>query len=147
MLGDTPALGHATVSIGGETMSLAVALSRHVLRVEGSDAPDQLSLVNTTGKPLSLCVDRPVVVMGNGVDYSHDLGRIYDRIEALMSDDRAITADDEAERHERLQRRLWSMVKAVDDQEWNSSFRLGGPSAPPDSDDCQAGSAEIVLCR
>jgi hypothetical protein len=148
ILGDTPALGRATVAVGGETLSLAAALARHVLRVEGADTPDQLVLVNTTGTPLSLCVDRPVVVMGNGVGYSRDLEHIYDRIEDLVSADRtSAVPPDDTERHARLQQRLWSLVNAVDDKEWASPTRLGGPSAPPDSTDCPVGGASAVLCR
>ncbi|GGF02744.1 hypothetical protein GCM10011611_05270 [Aliidongia dinghuensis] len=147
MLGETPALGAATVSVGGETMSLATALARHVLRVEGTDAPDQLSLANTTDLPLSLCVDQPVVVMGNGIGYSRDLARVYDRIDALMSADRAPPAPDETNRHERLQQSLWSLVKAVDDKDWADRARLGGASAPPNGADCPVAGATTVLCH
>lgn len=126
ILGETPALGDATVSIGGKTMTLKAALDSHLMRVEGTDTPDRLALVNTTDRPLSLCVDRPVVVMGNGFAYSMDLRRIYDEIADLMRLDRPDT-------HEGLQRRLWSLVNTADE---------------PDTCDVKAGTtAMTVLCQ
>jgi hypothetical protein len=147
ILGETPALGDATVSVGDKTMALKTALARHLLRVEGTDAPDQLALVNTTDQPLSFCVGRPVVVMGNGMAYSADLKGVYDQIADLMRLDRpgppAPRPTDEPDRHERLQQRLWSLVNAADARE------LASPPSPSRSDgeDCTVRENATVLCR
>jgi hypothetical protein len=150
ILGETPALGDATVSLGDRTMSLKAALARHLLRIEGTDASDQLSLVNTTDQTLSLCVGRPVVVMGNGMAYSADLQGIYDRIADLMRLDRpSASMSDTAEEpglHDQLQQRLWSLVSDADERELASPWPLMGASAI-DRPDCAARTSATVLCR
>ncbi|HLZ67569.1 MAG TPA: hypothetical protein VKQ29_15160 [Aliidongia sp.] len=148
VLDETPALGEATVSVGDKTMSLKAALARRLLRIEGTDAPDQLTLVNTSDQTLSLCVGRPVVIMGNGVAYSADLRRIYDRIADLMRFE-APGADhpaDEADPHGQLQQRLWALVNAADEKELANVWPLGGAPAI-DRGDCAAKAAATVLCR
>jgi hypothetical protein len=150
ILGETPALGDATVSVGDRTMALKTALARHLLRIEGTDTPDQLSLVNTTDQPLSFCVGRPVVIMGNGVAYSADLKGIYDQIADLMRLDHpgfsTPRPTDEPDTHDRLQQRLWSLVTAADERELAMPWSPTGTSAI-DLKDCTVNGNATVLCR
>ena len=144
ILGETPALGEATVSIGDKTMPLKTALARHLLRIEGADTPDELSLANMTDQPLSLCVVRPVVIMGNGVAYSADLKRIYNQIVDLMRRDDpspATQPEDESSPHARLQQRLWSLVNAAGERD------LAAPKPQGASADCAVRENATVLCR
>ena len=150
ILGETPALGSATVSAGGSVMSLKTALARHLLRIEGTDTPDRLSLVNLTGQTLSFCVGKPVVIMGSGVAYSLDLARIYDRIAALMRQEAPAAADapstDTPDRHDRLQQRLWSLVNAADERALGPAWPLTG-TPTDDWDACIPRENETILCR
>jgi hypothetical protein len=148
ILGETPALGEATVSVGDKSMPLKAALARHLLRIEGTDTPDQVSLVNTTDQTLSFCVGRPVVIMGNGVAYSADLQRIYDQIVDLMRLDApsAPTPAEEPGPHARLQQRLWSLVNAADERELATPWPPTGASAI-DREDCAVSEHATVLCH
>jgi len=133
-------LGEATVAAGGTAMPLGTALARHLLRIEGTDTPDGLSLTNLTDQPLSLCVTRPVVVMGEGEGYSADVKRIYDRIVDLMQ--AAAPTPDE---HIRLQQRLWSLVNDEDARELAAPWPPTGTAAPP-AGGCVPGGNGAVLC-
>jgi len=151
MLGETAALGKATVSVDGKTMSFKTALARHLIRVEGTDTPNHLSLVNTTSQTLSFCVGEPIILMGNGLAYSGDLQRIYPHIAELMRLDQPNADTERSDLHDRQKERLWRMVADADEQGFPAPQSGISPPAV-DKDDCPAGGAstgkyETRLCR
>jgi hypothetical protein len=144
-----PALGEATIMVDGENLSLQAALAHHVLRIEGTDTPDRLALVNTTGEALSFCVRRPVVVMGNGVGYSADLERIYGQIVDLLKregQEAAPRGDAKVDVHAQVQRRVWDLVNEVDEHELAPPLPGSGLPAPPGSQVCTTDSQDFVVC-
>jgi hypothetical protein len=154
ILGETPALGEATVTVGNQSMTLEVAFSRHLLRIEGADSPKELSLINVTDQPISLCVGQPVVVMGNGLSYSSDLKRIYtqitDAVQADQSSPSSAAPTDPDAAHSKAQQLLWDLVTKEDEREHPAPWPQAGP-LPSDREDCldQASKAlvpTIVVC-
>lgn len=154
ILSETPALGQATVSIGGQTMSLKAALKRRVVRIEGSGTHDQLALVNLTGQPISLCVGQPVIVMGNGMTYSEDLKPIYSQLVDATKSDAAPkpvshqTDPDDAQA--RVQQQLWQLVIREEQQESLAPWPQPG-TAESDRENCLAKAnvteTTFIICR
>jgi hypothetical protein len=166
VLGYAPAsFGEAAVVIeGGIPLTLQAALEQHLIAIEGLGDHLRVRLKNLTAQKLQICIRAPTVVMGNGDYYSGDLPQIYDAIAKMLTptkevDPSAASTEDDNAAHDKLQRRLWAVVKAAEEKIDAESRSRNGAAAiypkppatlPPvlaDPSKCAAQTNGVTVCQ